>query len=72
MENKNSAATQLNDAPRVLKLCIQHKWELVKRGYGSAEAFGQLPEGTKKTCGICNGEWKMNYDLSQIESAAHP
>lgn len=52
-----------------MKLCLSHKLELWKRGYGSAEAIAAaVPTARKKRdCSICNGEWAVNQQLSKNE-----
>lgn len=36
-----------------LRFCVDHKLELVRRGYGSAEAIGALPVASPDLCCIC-------------------
>lgn len=53
-----------------LRLCANHKLELWKRGYGTAEAIAlAVPTVYRKAlCLICNGTWSLNQQLSRNES----
>ncbi len=51
---------------RSVMLCLNHKLEVWKRGYGSAEGIvAAIPTAYRKQdCSICNGTWAVNQALS--------
>jgi len=36
-----------------LRLCVDHKLELWRRGYSSLEGIGALPSASPETCSVC-------------------
>jgi hypothetical protein len=48
-----------------MKLCIDHKLELFKRGQPIGGLAASPTAYNRADCDICNGTWKRNWDESQ-------